>query len=96
MEEINFDTTKEEDVVILKIVKRAFKEPTLEILGEERQNLFMDLTATHCNGTPLDFEKLLGFDEFNFAHDIYGIIDSINRTTGKLENCFLPRCAKHE
>jgi hypothetical protein len=59
-------------------------------------DLNMDVTATHCNGTPLDLEKLLAFDEFNVAHDIYGIMDCIDRNTGKLTSGFLPRCAKHE
>jgi hypothetical protein len=44
--------------------------------------------------TPLDFEKLFGFPDFDFAHDIYGIMNRVDRTTGKLTDCFLPRCAK--
>lgn len=53
----------------------------------------MDVTACHANGCPLDLEKLLHADAFNFSHDVFGIARYINRNTGKLENCFVPRCA---
>ena len=56
--------------------------------------LHMDLTACHANGCPMDWAKLLGADDFTFAHDVGGIQRHINRTNGKLENCFLPRCAE--
>ena len=53
----------------------------------------MDLEATHCNGCPLDFDRLLDFDDFSFAHDVFGIERHLDRSTGKLKNHFLPRCA---
>jgi hypothetical protein len=53
--------------------------------------LCMDIDATHCNGTPLKLEELLKADDANFAHDVFGIIRHIDRTTGKLTMCFLPR-----
>lgn len=56
----------------------------------------MDLEATHSNGRPLDFEKLLGFGLVSFSHDIGGIRRHIDRTTGELGGCFTPRCAKAE
>ena len=52
----------------------------------------MDISATHLH-CPLDLDQLLKFDDFNFAHDITGISFNLDRVTGKLENCFLPRCA---
>ena len=55
--------------------------------------LNMDLTATHVSGCPLDFKKLLDFAEFDFWHDIGGINRHIDRGTGELEDCFVPRCA---
>lgn len=86
MKDVSFYTTTGESDLILKIVKRA--------KTTDRLSLNMDITACHANGCPLDLEKLLAFDDFNFYHDINGISRNINRTTGKLENCFLPRCAK--
>jgi hypothetical protein len=94
MKTINWKTTKDEVNLIIQIVKRAKSQ--LKLDNSDLRNIEMDISATHCNGTPLDLEKLLSFDEFNFAHDIYGIMDNIDRSTGELRNCFLPRCSKHE
>lgn len=87
METINWSTTKKESILITKIVKRAVKKyPDLE-----STDTMMDITATHCNGCRLKLAQLLETDDFNFAHDIFGIVNNIDRNTGKLKNCFLPR-----
>jgi Family of unknown function (DUF6874) len=52
----------------------------------------MDLTACHANGCPMDFAKLLAAPDFDFIHDVAGIRRHINRETGQIENCFMPRC----
>lgn len=56
----------------------------------------MDITATHLNGTPLDLDRLLAFDDLNFVHDVFGIARHLDRSTGKLQNCFVPRSAQPE
>jgi hypothetical protein len=56
----------------------------------------MDLEATHANGCPLDFAKLLACDDFDFLHDIGGIAMHLDRSTGVLKDCFLPRLAKKQ
>jgi hypothetical protein len=63
----------------------------------KRINLLMDLTAADgMNGNePLDWDRLLDADDFNFLHDIHGICDHIDRVTGVLGGCFLPRFTKH-
>lgn len=57
------------------------------------QTAVMDLEACHCNGMPLDLDKLASADDFNFAHDVFGIARHIDRETGKIGDCFVPRCA---
>ncbi len=57
----------------------------------KKLDLMMDLEYTHGE-SPLDFEKLLAFDDGNFAHDIIGIYENFNRETLKMDNCFSPRC----
>lgn len=90
MEHVKFDSTVEEMDLIYQINERAAQE-----LGvEDAMSLAMDLDATNSNGTPLDFEKLLGFDKFSFAHDINGIMGHLDRTDGVLKGGFLPRCSK--
>lgn len=87
---IKWNTTKEEDALIKEIVARA----TAELEIDDTISLAMDLTACHCNGTPLDFAKLKSFDPFNFAHDIYGIMNHLSREDGEIKHGFLPRCFK--
>lgn len=60
---------------------------------EDRLSLWMDLMAAHCNGMPLRLVALLAADDFNFAHDVLGIQQHIDRSNGKLLNCFVPRFA---
>jgi len=57
----------------------------------EKMAAIMDISATHSNGTPLKLQELLDADDMNFAHDVFGILANINRRTGQLENCFVPR-----
>lgn len=54
-------------------------------------DIMMDLTAVHINGNPLRLEGLYLADDFNFAHDILGIRQHLDRSTGQLLNGFTPR-----
>lgn len=53
----------------------------------------MDLSAANASGCPMNFDKLLGFSDASFMHDVYGIQSHINRNNGRLTASFLPRCA---
>ncbi len=61
-----------------------------------RMSFMMDiLAADGVNGNaPVDLEALLSADDFNFAHDAYGISGHMDRETGKLMNHFRPRYAR--
>ena len=51
------------------------------------------VTILIANRETLDFEKLMGFDYFNFIHDVFGMVD--HGFLGKgFKDCFLPRCSK--
>lgn len=87
---ISFDATPQEREAIDRVVDRALEiEPRLDEMG-----LTMDLTATHANGCPLDFDCLLSFGDRDFAHDVAGIMHHIDRDTGRLTDHFVPRCAR--
>jgi hypothetical protein len=91
---IKWDCSRTEMQLITKIVGRAeglWKQVYSTKL--DRMALDMDITACHLNGCPLKLEELLAADDFNFAHDVFGIRNKINRKTGKLTDCFLPRFA---
>jgi hypothetical protein len=87
---ITFDVSKGEAVLIMNIARRAI---TAGLGGNDMLGMEMDITAAHANGCPLDLGKLLNFGDGDFAHDISGIRYHIDRETGKLGDCFLPRCA---
>lgn len=83
-----------------KIVTRAQR---MGIMSRDILTLLMDLEAAtqHFN---LDCEGLLEADDFNFAHDICGIQQNINRRKTWVhanppvivfENCFVPRFARN-
>lgn len=99
--QIRFKATKEDAALIDKLVLRAHSEIFTHENGWEdadqsRIDTEMDLTACHLNGCRLDLQKLLTAEDFTFAHDITGIRRNISRSTGAMENCFLPRCAMRE
>jgi hypothetical protein len=61
-----------------------------------RISLILDLLAADGrNGNaPLDWSALLSYPDFDFFHDVAGIHRHMNRDTGELMNCFVPRCAR--
>ncbi len=86
----SFKTSKQDALLIHQIVRRAVK------LGHPGPalTLDMDLTAAHLNGCELDLPKLLAAPDLDFVHDTVEIQRHIYRLTGKLMDCFVPRCAK--
>jgi hypothetical protein len=92
---VKFDVTPAERAVILKIAERAERELYADgKIKQTRMDTPMDISATIAQGCPLRLDELLAADAFNFAHDVLGIRRHINRQTGQLENCFLPRFAR--
>lgn len=58
--------------------------------AEPLKSIYHILQAVHAVN-PLRLEELAQADEFNFKHDISGILDHFNIKTGKFKNCFTPR-----
>lgn len=80
--------------IVAKIADRAGSKIVKASGG--RISFMMDLLAADgANGNPpIDFERLLAADEFNFLHDVCGIARHLDRETGKLQNFFIPRFAR--
>jgi hypothetical protein len=93
MSEISFTVSGHDQDLIMKIVDRAERILTENGIEHKRITLVMDLTATHANGCPLRLADMLGADVCNLLHDILGIATHIDRRTGKLGDCFVPRFA---
>ena len=90
---VNMDEVREQ---VSLITKRARE---MDLFGKDPEEV-MD-KAIDCsivfeqlkvNMPELDYGKLLNFDDFNFIHDVIGILVNINRNNFSLGNCFLPRC----
>ena len=84
-------TNKEEIILISKIVKRGY--PLMSDCYRSMLDMILDITCVN-DCTPLKLNDLLISDNQNFCHDIIGICNNLNRSTKKLDNCFIPRYAK--
>ena len=89
---------KEDMLMISKIADRYINMVSVLNRANKRdkQDVEIDITACHITFCKLDLQKLLNADDFNFAHDTVGIRNNIDRDTGKLLNCFVPRTAMNE
>ena len=67
---------KERFMMYVEIAKRTEE---MGLYNGERMNLLMDLESAD-NQFNLRLEDLLKADDFNFAHDVVGIMNNINRT----------------
>src|SRR6185436_16467195 len=89
----SFKTSRFEHDLINKIANRAVVLAVKFEVPYEKMEATMDITACHANGCELDLNKLLAAPEPDFSHDVFGIRRHIDRRTGKIGGCFLPRCA---
>ncbi|MDF1565302.1 MAG: hypothetical protein P1V51_19855 [Deltaproteobacteria bacterium] len=79
--------------LITKIAERAVK--ACEVLGVRLvpAATCRTLTLAHLNGCPLRLEELAAASDYDLLHDVTGIHNHLDRETGKLTGCFLPRYA---
>lgn len=93
---VSFKISDHDHQLIERITNRAMAiYAAMGVAGKmnNRINIKMDITACHASGTPLRLEALADADNFNFAHDVFGIRDHLDRDTGELTDCFCPRYA---
>ena len=84
---------KERFMMYVEIAKRAEE---MDLYNGERMTLLMDLESAD-NVFNLRLEDLLKADNFNFAHDVVGIMNNINRSEfpAKDFGLFVPRYASN-
>src|SRR5262249_14625572 len=92
---ITWSVTQEDHDLIAAIAHRAHRmsRPFARCYQYPIQDVMMDLTAVHPNTYPLRLRELLAAREHDFAHDVFGIRRHIDRATGELGGCFVPRFA---
>ncbi len=91
--EVSFTTDREDFALISKIAHRALAMDK-DANGRSAATLqtwLMDISACHANGNPLRLRDFLDADDFNFAHDAFGIARKLDRSTGRLTDFFSPR-----
>ena len=93
---ISWSITKEDAKLSAAIAKRAVEFGAANNIQVDYVDTEMDITACHCNGCPLDLSKLLNASDADFGHDVFGIRRHLDRSTGELMDCFVPRCARQE
>jgi hypothetical protein len=82
-------TSRQESELIMMIAERALA--ISRSYSIQYSNIQTDLLACHLNGNPLNLRGLLDADDYNFAHDIFGIRRHLDRNTGELIGGFRPR-----
>jgi len=88
-QQVSFHVTRDEAILIGKIIDRAIQQG---IRVPNRMEAHMDISATIAQGCPLKLQEWLNCEsDFDFAHDFCGIGRHIDRKTGQLMDCFLPR-----
>lgn len=88
---VRFNVSTPERATIEQIVSRGWAMDWLRKSYHSRLDMLMDVAAVHANGNPLRLSDLLAADDFNFAHDMSGICNCLDRETGKLTGDFSPR-----
>lgn len=81
--------TKEKFLMYIKIAQRA---EGMDLYKGERSTFLMDLESAD-NAFNLRLDDLLNADDGNFAHDIVGIVNNIDRSSFPATNfgLFVPR-----
>ena len=87
---INWHCTSEE----LNLIKQIAERVVLLFRMGSQIDIQMDIAACHLNGNPLDLHGLLNANNGDFAHDVSGIFEHLDRETGKLMHYFVPRFSR--
>ena len=93
---ISFVVSRYDGELLRRIALRATFLAGRHHIDYDIQAASLDFTAVHANGTPLRLDDLLNFDDFDFLHDMCGIRRHLNRETGQLDGCFVPRSAQRD
>lgn len=82
---------------ISKIANRGMDIASDQGANLVRLDVIMDLESAH-EDCPMNLSRFLDADDFNFAHDFFGIRRHMDRSKypGKLTDCFVPRHAAEE
>lgn len=90
------DLTAAEFKTVQAIARRAdAMYKSAGVMDQTQMDTIMDIECCHAT-IPLRLDELLRADDVNFAHDVGGIRRHLDRQTGEMWNCFVPRFAVRE
>ena len=78
---------KIDEITLIGLIADKAIETSIEI---DKTTIMMDLIATHKH-IKLDLGRMAKGNIGDIMHDIVGIYNNLDRTTGEMQNCFLPR-----
>lgn len=88
----NFELSAEDQASVETITRRAVAIATAaNMRAITAQAVMMDVTVCHNHAIPLDLAGLAVASKGDFAHDVFGIVQKLDRRTGELTDCFTPR-----
>lgn len=97
---INWHVSNEDHDNAAKLGKLAAEQARTLGVEYEQRTAIMDITAAHANGNPLKLAEMVAAigteHETDVLHDLFGIRRHIDRSTGKLGDCFSPRYSQSE
>ena len=82
-----------EATAIRKIADRAVTMAASMGARLEHSDVAIALTACHLNGCRLALGWLEAAEDLHFAHDVFGILEHMDRESGTLRHHFTPRAA---
>ena len=98
---INWFVSAQDHNKIMQLAEWAHDLATKNRIMYMLREALMDITCVHANGCPLDLDAMLraigdSEQETDLIHDLLGIRRHLDRTTGQLLDCFVPRFALPE
>jgi hypothetical protein len=93
MKTMAITTTQKENMLVIKSIAVRARKLAINYQPDFRSTLLeimMDIEYFH-ELNPIDLVGLINADDYDFCHDVFGIVRHFNRNTLKLEGCFFPR-----
>lgn len=100
MLKLDWEPTAREHNLIMELAMHVHAIAMKNHVVYSLHDALMDITCVHLNGCALDLKAMVeAIDtehDADVIHDLFGIRRHIDRTTGRLMGCFVPRYAKAE
>ncbi len=80
--------------LVAQIADRVERKRNQDDHEFDRMRLMIDIISAVEADPKINLKTLLSFPDGSFFHDVAGIQKHIDRETGKMTDCFVPRCTR--